>query len=155
MILSPEKYASPAPCGLGCSCVASTATPKTPGLTIPETLLATDDEVIDRLHVRSIATCLILFSIHVEQNAGLAVIAGVSARAGRALLAFLAVFREGAETVLFITALAATEGGWSAGLFAGLDGFMTSPFDLDEMALDMPNILAVSTMTSGDRLLLC
>jgi high-affinity iron transporter len=36
------------------------------------------------------------------------------------LLAFLAVFREGAETVLFITALAGTEGGWSAGLFAGL-----------------------------------
>ena len=36
------------------------------------------------------------------------------------LLAFLAVFREGAETVLFIYALAATEGGWSAGLFAGL-----------------------------------
>lgn len=36
------------------------------------------------------------------------------------LLAFLAVFREGAETVLFITALAATEGGWSTGLFGGL-----------------------------------
>lgn len=36
------------------------------------------------------------------------------------LLAFLAVFREGAETVLFITALAATEGGWSGGLFGGL-----------------------------------
>ncbi|CAM5375741.1 Ferrous iron uptake protein OS=Afipia felis OX=1035 GN=efeU PE=3 SV=1 [Afipia felis] len=35
------------------------------------------------------------------------------------LLAFLAVFREGAETVLFITALAATEG-WNAGLFGGL-----------------------------------
>jgi high-affinity iron transporter len=37
-----------------------------------------------------------------------------------ATLAFLAVFREGAETVLFINALAQTEGGWSAGLFAGL-----------------------------------
>lgn len=36
------------------------------------------------------------------------------------LLAFLAVFREGAETVLFVNALAVTEGGWSAGLFAGL-----------------------------------
>jgi high-affinity iron transporter len=35
-------------------------------------------------------------------------------------LAFLAVFREGAETVLFVNALATTEGGWSAGLFAGL-----------------------------------
>jgi high-affinity iron transporter len=37
-----------------------------------------------------------------------------------ASLAFLAVFREGAETALFISALATTEGGWSAGLFAGL-----------------------------------
>jgi len=36
------------------------------------------------------------------------------------VLAFLSVFREGAETVLFITALAGTEGGWSAGLFGGL-----------------------------------
>src|SRR6476469_2256213 len=35
-------------------------------------------------------------------------------------LAFLAVFREGAETVLFINALASAEGGWSVGLFAGL-----------------------------------
>src|ERR1700722_8215873 len=39
-----------------------------------------------------------------------------------ATLAFLAVFREGAETVLFINALASTEGGWSAGLFAGVGG---------------------------------
>jgi high-affinity iron transporter len=37
-----------------------------------------------------------------------------------AALAFLAVFREGAETVLFIHALAGSSGGWSAGLFAGL-----------------------------------
>src|ERR1043166_7812050 len=37
-----------------------------------------------------------------------------------AAAAFLAVFREGAETVLFINALATTEGGWSAGLFVGL-----------------------------------
>lgn len=36
------------------------------------------------------------------------------------VLAFLSVFREGAETVLFITALAGAEGGWSTGLFAGL-----------------------------------
>src|ERR1700730_9954946 len=35
-------------------------------------------------------------------------------------LAFLAVFREGAETVLFINALDTAEGVWSAGLFAGL-----------------------------------
>jgi high-affinity iron transporter len=45
-----------------------------------------------------------------EQDTGLAV----------ATLAFLAVFREGAETVLFINALATTEGGWSIGLFGGL-----------------------------------
>jgi high-affinity iron transporter len=37
-----------------------------------------------------------------------------------AALAFLAVFREGAETVLFIHALAKTEGGWNVALFAGL-----------------------------------
>src|SRR3954463_13716038 len=37
-----------------------------------------------------------------------------------AALAFLAVFREGAETVLFVNALATAEGGWGAGLFAGL-----------------------------------
>jgi high-affinity iron transporter len=37
-----------------------------------------------------------------------------------ATLAFLAVFREGAETVLFINTLATTEGGWSVGLFGGL-----------------------------------
>lgn len=37
-----------------------------------------------------------------------------------AALAFLAVFREGAETVLFVNALATTEGGWSVGLFGGL-----------------------------------
>jgi high-affinity iron transporter len=35
-------------------------------------------------------------------------------------LAFFAVFREGAETALFIYALAGTEGGWSVGLFGGL-----------------------------------
>jgi len=37
-----------------------------------------------------------------------------------AALAFLAVFREGAETVLFISALANTAGGWTASLIAGL-----------------------------------
>jgi high-affinity iron transporter len=37
-----------------------------------------------------------------------------------AALSFFAVFREGAEMVLFINALAVTEGGWTRGLFAGL-----------------------------------
>jgi high-affinity iron transporter len=37
-----------------------------------------------------------------------------------AALAFLAVFREGAETVLFVYALAKTSGGWSTALFGGL-----------------------------------
>jgi high-affinity iron transporter len=37
-----------------------------------------------------------------------------------AALAFLAVFREGAETILFIHALAKSEGGWSFPLIAGL-----------------------------------
>lgn len=37
-----------------------------------------------------------------------------------ALLAFLAVFREGAETVLFVQALASSSGGWSMALIGGL-----------------------------------
>lgn len=37
-----------------------------------------------------------------------------------ASLAFLAVFREGAETVLFIYALATSSGGWTPSLFGGL-----------------------------------
>jgi high-affinity iron transporter len=36
------------------------------------------------------------------------------------MLAFLSVFREGAETVLFVTALAGTEGGWTVAIFLGL-----------------------------------
>ena len=40
--------------------------------------------------------------------------------ASLALIAFLAVFREGAETVLFLHALARTAGGWSADLVEGL-----------------------------------
>ena len=36
------------------------------------------------------------------------------------LIAFLAVFREGGETVLFLHALARTSGGWSFGLVLGL-----------------------------------
>lgn len=46
----------------------------------------------------------------VAQGTGLAIV----------MLAFLAVFREGAETVLFIFALTKTTGGWSAGLIGGL-----------------------------------
>jgi high-affinity iron transporter len=38
------------------------------------------------------------------------------------LIAFFAVFREGAETVLFLHALASTEGGWNLGLVLGLVG---------------------------------
>jgi high-affinity iron transporter len=37
-----------------------------------------------------------------------------------AVLSFLAVFREGAETVLFVHALAKTADGWNIDLFAGL-----------------------------------
>jgi high-affinity iron transporter len=39
-----------------------------------------------------------------------------------AAIAFLAVFREGAETVLFLHALATSGGGWGVGLIAGLVG---------------------------------
>ncbi len=48
--------------------------------------------------------------------------AALARRTGLAVaaLAFLAVFREGAETVLFVHALAKTAGGWTFGLFAGL-----------------------------------
>ena len=37
-----------------------------------------------------------------------------------ALLAFMAVFREGAETVIFIHTLAVTDGGWTVSLIGGL-----------------------------------
>lgn len=48
--------------------------------------------------------------------------AALARRTGMAIaaLAFLAVFREGAETVLFVHALAKTENGWSLDLLAGL-----------------------------------
>jgi high-affinity iron transporter len=44
------------------------------------------------------------------------------ATASLAAIAFLAVFREGGETVLFLHALASSGGGWSVGLIAGLGG---------------------------------
>jgi len=47
---------------------------------------------------------------HWQQGTGVAI----------GLLAFLAGFREGAETVLFIYALTKTTGGWTTGLIAGL-----------------------------------
>ena len=58
--------------------------------------------------------------------AGLKRSAEAAATSGTALsfasVAFLAVFREGAETVLFLQALAQTNGGWSLGLMAGVAG---------------------------------
>lgn len=55
---------------------------------------------------------------HLRQGADRAILAG----AGFSFfsLAFLAVFREGAETMLFLQALAKTEGGWNPGLAIGL-----------------------------------
>ena len=59
-----------------------------------------------------------------------------------AALAFLAVFREGAETVLFITALAKTAGGWSgsiiAGLVAGAVGLVILFFFINALARRIP-----------------
>jgi high-affinity iron transporter len=57
---------------------------------------------------------------HLKQGADKAALAG----AGFSFfsLAFLAVFREGAETMLFLQALAKTEGGWNLGLALGLLG---------------------------------
>ena len=57
---------------------------------------------------------------HLKQGADRAILAG----AGFSFfsLAFLAVFREGAETMLFLQALAKAEGGWNLGLWVGLGG---------------------------------
>jgi high-affinity iron transporter len=69
-----------------------------------------------------------------------------------ALLAFLAVFREGAETVLFIYALAGASGGWSADLFAGLAagavGLVILFFVINAVASRLP-LRAVFIVTSA------
>jgi len=69
-----------------------------------------------------------------------------------ALLAFLAVFREGAETVLFIYSLASTTGGWTAGLFAGLAagavGLVILFFVVNAVASRLP-LRAVFLVTSA------
>lgn len=68
------------------------------------------------------------------------------------LLAFLAVFREGAETVLFVYALAGSSGGWSAGLFAGLaagaGGLVILFFVINAVAMRLP-LRAVFLVTSA------
>jgi len=58
------------------------------------------------------------WSAALQASASRAMEAGASASLG--LIAFLAVFREGGETVLFLHALARANGGWTGGFFAGL-----------------------------------
>lgn len=57
-------------------------------------------------------------------------------------LAFFAVFREGAETILFLVALASTEGGWNAGLIGGicaaLAGLVVIFYFLNQVARKIP-----------------
>ena len=54
----------------------------------------------------------------INRAASKALSAGTAISLG--MIAFLAVFREGAETVLFLHALAKTSGGWTGALVAGL-----------------------------------
>jgi high-affinity iron transporter len=67
-------------------------------------------------------------------------------------LAFLAVFREGAETVLFIHALAKTAGGWTISLIGGLAAaaavLAAVFFGLRSLMLRLP-LRAVFLVTSG------
>jgi len=69
-----------------------------------------------------------------------------------ALLAFLAVFREGAETVLFVHALAKTTGGWTAPMFGGVivAAFVLAAlfFVIQTLAMRLP-LRAVFIVTSG------
>lgn len=68
------------------------------------------------------------------------------------LLAFFAVFREGAETILFLTALASTEGGWNAGLIGGiiaaLAGLVVISYFLNRIARKIP-LRPLFIITSG------
>lgn len=56
----------------------------------------------------------------IDRSANRALASGTAISLGS--VAFLAVFREGAETVLFLHALAQTSGGWTVMLLAGLAG---------------------------------
>lgn len=60
------------------------------------------------------------FQAELRRSASAAISAGTSLSLG--LIAFFAVFREGAETVLFLHALAQSSGGWNGALLAGLIG---------------------------------
>ncbi len=55
-----------------------------------------------------------------RQHAERALTSGTAASLG--IIAFLAVFREGGETILFLHALATASGGWTVGLIGGLIG---------------------------------
>jgi high-affinity iron transporter len=55
-----------------------------------------------------------------RQHTARALTSGTAVSLG--VIAFLAVFREGGETILFLHALATSSGGWSVGLLTGLIG---------------------------------
>jgi high-affinity iron transporter len=68
------------------------------------------------------------------------------------VIAFLAVFREGGETVLFLHALAKSSGGWTFGLIAGLVvaavGLVAIFYAIEKLALMLP-LRPVFLVTSG------